>query len=255
MNQSTPAAGNRLILAALGAGCLLVGLAGGWLWNARLAGPGEASPAERARIEAVVRDYVLTHPEILPEAMKNLERRENAKALGSVRAEVEKPFPGAVLGNPAGKVTLVVFSDYACTYCRQSVADVEALVRANPDLRVVVRELPIIAPQSYEAARWALAAGEQGRYAAFHAAMFAAGRPDAATLEKVAVAVGVDVARLKAALADPRFGAELERNLGYARQLGFNGTPSWVIGEQILAGAIGRDALQQAVDAARKQGS
>lgn len=255
MNDSKNPGHSRIALLAIGLTLLLAGGASGWLWQSR-AGSAEAelSPGERAAMEKVVREYVLTHPEILPEAMSNLQMKENAKLLAGLREGLERPFPGAVLGNPDGKVTLAVFTDYACGYCRQSEADVAAVVRANPDLKVVVRELPIISPDSLDAAKWALAAAGQGRYAAFHAAMFAAGRPDAGTLEQVAANVGLDIARLKGTLADPRIGTEVSRNIDMARQLGFNGTPSWVIGNRILSGAIGRDALQEAIDEARKAG-
>ena len=108
-------------------------------------------------------DYLLANPEVLPQAIDILQKRAQATRIGPLRADLERPFPGAVLGNPAGKVTLVEFSDYACTYCRASVADVNALIAANPDLRVVVREYPILHPESVDAARMALAAAQQGQ--------------------------------------------------------------------------------------------
>jgi protein-disulfide isomerase len=216
--------------------------AAGWFWRAE---------GDRAATERIVRDYILAHPEILPQAMDNLARKENAKQLSGVRAEVEKPFAGAVLGNPGGKVTLVEFTDFACGYCRQSVADVDALIGAHPDLRVVVRELPILSPESADAARWALAAAEQGKYAAFHRAMFMAGHPAPETIEAAAKVAGLDLDRARRTIADPRVEAELKRNLAVARQLGFSGTPSWVVGEEILSGAVGRDRLSKAIDQAR----
>ena len=167
-------------------------------------------------------------------------------------ATLTEPFPGAVLGNPQGKVTLVEFTDFACTYCRASVAEVEALIAANPDLRVVVRDMPILSPQSAEAARMGLAAAEQGKYAAFHKAMFAAGRPDARTIAEAARSAGLDMERARKVIADPKTDAELAANLDYARQLGFDGTPSWVIGDQAFSGAVGRDVLQKAITEARE---
>lgn len=221
-----------------------VGLLAGWAWR--------PAAADRAAIEKIVRNYILEHPEILPEAMENLQKRQNAQALSGIRDQVAAPFPGAVLGNPQGKVTLVEFTDFACTFCRQSVADVEQLVATHPDLRVVIRELPILSPASTDAARMALAAAEQGKYAAFHHAMFAAGRPAADTIAAAAQAAGLDMERARRAIADPRIEAELARNLDFARQLGFNGTPSWVVGEQLLSGAVGRARLSEAIAAARK---
>ena len=154
--QST--APNRVRLIVIAALLLLAGAAAGWFWQARGREPAQLATADRAAVEAVVREYILNHPEILPQAMQNLQTRENEKLLAGVSDLVEAPVPGAVLGNPDGKVTLAMFTDDACGYCRQSVPEVEALIAANPDLRVVVRELPIIAPASEDAARWALAA-------------------------------------------------------------------------------------------------
>lgn len=243
---------NTTILIA--AGCALLGAAGGWYWESRrvAADPASALAAsDRAAIEQVVHDYLMAHPEVLPKAIDVLEQRRSADRLGAIRAELERPAPGAVLGNPEGKVTLVEFTDYACGYCRGSVADVEALIAANPDLRVVVREWPILTPDSAQAAKMALAAAEQGRYAAFHNAMFAAGRPTAETIAAAARTAGVDPARAQRTIAAPATTAELARNLDLARQLGFNGTPSWVIGDTVLSGAVGREALAEAIAKAR----
>lgn len=227
---------------ALGVTCALVGAAGGWWWQARHIGY-----SDKAVIEQVVHDYLLEHPEVLPDAMQALQRKENAKQLAAIRGDVEKVWPGQVLGNPEGKVTLVEFTDFACTYCRHSVEDVEALIASNPQLKVVIRQLPIISPLSPDAARMGLAAAEQGKYAAFHKAMFMAGRPDKPTIDAVARSVGIDLARAQRTMADPKVEEELARNIDLARQLGFNGTPSWVVGDTLLSGAIGRDKLEKAI--------
>ena len=235
----------RLACAAL-LGAVAAG-AGVWVWQ----GGGTAGPADKAAIEKVVRDYILAHPEILPQAMENLQKRETAKQLAGVEDDIAVPFPGAVLGNPQGKVTLVEFSDFACGYCKQSEADVAALIAANPDLKVVVRQLPILSEQSADAARMGLAAAKQGLYGVFHRAMYAAGRPDAATISAAAKAAGLDLERARRDIADPAIEGELQRNLEFARQLGFNGTPSWVIGEEVHAGAVGREVLAEAIAKAR----
>lgn len=227
----------------LGIVMLAAGTAAGWFWR---------SQTEKQAVEQIVRDYILANPEILPQAMENLAKKESARLLSGVRSEIEKPFPGAVLGNPNGKVTLVEFTDFACGYCRQSVADVEALIAADPDLKVVIRELPILSPESAEAARWALAAAEQGKYRAFHNAMYAAGRINPDTIQAAATVARLDIARAKATIADPRIEAELKRNYAIAQQLGFNGTPSWIVGDQMLSGAVGVEKLGKAIADARK---
>lgn len=207
---------------------------------------------ERAAIEGLVRSYILEHPEVLPEAMERLQQREAAAQIAPMRGALETPFPGAVLGNPNGKVTLVEFTDFACTYCRQSVKALDALIAKNPDLRVVVRELPIIAPESAPAARMALAAASQGKYPAYHKAMFEGARPSDASIAAAATVAGVDLASAKTFAARPDVEEELKRNLQMARQLGINGTPAWVIGDQLVHGAVPQDDLQAAIDAARK---
>ena len=238
--------GNRWTSLGLAALLLFVGALGGWWLQARHIGG-----ADKAAIESVVHDYLLEHPEVLPAAMQALQKKDDIKRLSGIRAEVERAWPGEILGNPQGKVTLVEFTDFACTYCRQSVADVEALIAANPDLKVVLRQLPIIAPESADAAKMGLAAAEQGKYAAFHKAMFAAGRPDKASIAAVAKSVGIDLARASRVIADPRIEDELSRNIEIARQLGFNGTPAWVIGDTIISGAVGEAKLARAIAEAR----
>lgn len=236
--------------AALAVALAALGAAGGWWWQSRAAPEPAASSlakADRAAIEAVVRDYILTHPEILPEAMERLQSKGAARQVADNREDLETPFPGAVLGNPRGTITLVEFTDYACGYCRQSVADVRALIAAHPDLRIVVRELPILSPASTEAAKMALAAAAQGKYAAFHDAMFAGSRPDAASVAAAARAAGVDPTAAAAGVAE-----ELADNLDLARKLGINGTPAWVVGDRLLVGAVGREALEKAIAEARE---
>ena len=243
-----------ILLAGLGA-------AGGWWWQsrgdaasdgteARLAAAG-IDPNERAAIEGLVRDYILEHPEILPEAMERLQSRGAARQIAANRDRIETPFAGAVLGNPRGSVTLVQFTDYACTYCRQSVADLKALIAAQPDLRVVIRELPILSPESERAARIALAAARQGRYPAFHDAMFAAGRPAALTIAAASDKAGVDTGAAAAIADSPAISRELATNLALSRELGITGTPAWVVGDRLLIGAVGRAALAEAIAEAR----
>ena len=238
---------SNLVLALSGLALLLAGGAAGWAFEKSRSGGG-ASDAEFGQ---KVHAYIVEHPEVLVEAAEKLKAQGSEKQLAEVADKVEQPFPGAILGNPQGSVTLVEFTDFACTYCRGSVADVEALVAANPDLKVVVRELPIIAPTSPDAARWGLAAAEQGKYPAFHKAMFAAGRTDPASIEAVARSVGLDLDRARAFIADPRVSAEIEANIGFARKLGIDGTPSWIVGEQLMTGAVGREVLGKAIAEAR----
>jgi len=198
------------------------------------------------------RSYLLAHPDVLPEVVSRYQSQQQQAQLAPVRAQLEVPFPGAVLGNPQGKVTLVEFSDYACTYCRQSVADVKRLIAANPDLRVVVREYPILRPESADAARMALAAAQQGKYSAFHDAMYGLGPPTKQTIEQAAMQAGVDLAAANKAIASGIFDGFLRSNIGLGERIGISGTPGWVIGDRVIDGAVGQAALGQAIEEARR---
>jgi len=197
------------------------------------------------------REYLLANPEVLREASGELQRRDMLARIGDIRGELETPFPGAVLGNPRGTVTLVEFSDYACGFCRQSLNDVQQLIADNPDLKVVVREYPVLTPESTDAAHMALAAAQQGRYSAFHDAMFALGPPGPDAIEAAARQAGVDLDRARAAISTGMFDAQLQTNALLAQQLGVSGTPSWVVGDQALSGALGAEAIGAAIKAAR----
>lgn len=244
----------------------LAGAAAGWWWQrGKVAPAGDPAAVaalaaagidtkERAAIEAVVRAYILEHPEILPEAMQRLQDRGASDQIAALRGELERPFPGAVLGNPAGKVTLVEFTDFACTYCRASVKDLELLTKAHPDLRVVVRELPILSPASHEAARMALAAARQGKYPAFHNAMFAGPRPSTQSIAAAAQKAGMDMAAASLVASGAEAEAEVRRNVDLATRLGIQGTPAWVVGDKLLVGAVGRERLEQAIVEARGAG-
>ena len=243
MNDTPPPARMaRIVLPAL------IGLLGGFAGAALFSVTGVGSRLQGDSIRA----YLLANPEVLPEAVDRLRAKQQQAQLAPLRQDIETPFPGAVLGNPKGSVTLVEFSDYACGFCRASMADVDALIAANPDLKVVIREYPILSSHSAEAARMALAAAEQGRFAAFHKAMFETGSPAAETIEAAATKAGLDLPRARQAIASGKYDGELAKNAALARQLGIDGTPGWAVGEQLLAGAIGKDALNAAIEGARK---
>lgn len=197
-----------------------------------------------------VRAYLLANPEVIPEAMEKLQARQARQSVVANRIAVETPFPGAVAGNPRGDVTLVEFYDYNCGYCRASLPTVRRLIRQDPNLRVVFRELPILAPSSRTAARASLAAAAQGKFNAFHDALFGAGRVTDATVSSAARIAGVDLSKLPA-LA-PRIDAELTRTFDTAGKLGIGGVPGWVIGDRVLSGAMSQDDLARAIADARR---
>jgi protein-disulfide isomerase len=212
----------------------------------------DMKPGERKAVEAIVRAYILEHPEIIPEAVEILQKREAAKRLASAGNQMATPFPGAVAGNPNGDVTVIEFTDYNCGFCRSSVADVQKLIQNDKGVRVVYREVPILSPTSRDAAVWALAAAKQGKHKAFHDAMFSGGRPDAGTIRAAAAKAGMDIASAEKFAASPEANREVEANRAMMQQVGFSGTPTFIIGDQILEGALGYEALKAAVDKARK---
>jgi protein-disulfide isomerase len=211
------------------------------------------SAGDRKATEAIVRAYILENPEIITEAVEILQKRDAAKRLSAAGERMTTPFPGAEAGNSRGDVAVVEFTDYNCGYCRSSVADVQKLVQSDSGVRVVYREVPILAATSRDAAVWALAAAKQGKHKAFHDAMFAGGRPDAQTIRAAAVAAGLNMAAAEKFAASAEANAEIESNLAMMHQVGFSGTPTFIIGDQILEGALGYDALKAAVSKAREQ--
>lgn len=241
MTQTPPSRFGLPVMLALG---LLAGVAGAAAWDLSGLGQGARDRATRA--------WLLDNPEMLRDMASALQTREVEARIAPLRGQLEAGYPGAVLGNPNGTVTLVEFSDYACGFCRQSVPDVAALVAAHPDLRVVVHEYPILTPESADAARMALAAADQGKFAAFHDAMFAAGRPDAATIAEAARRAGMDLAEARTAIESGKYEQHLAGNHALAEELGFSGTPSWVVGGEAFSGAVGQATLNQAILRARE---
>jgi len=199
-----------------------------------------------------VRAYLLENPEVLQEAMERLRMKQAAAQIAPLRRDLETPFARGYIGAERPDVTLVEFFDYACGYCRASLRDVQRLVAEDAKVRVVFRELPILSRESEVAARASLVAAQQGRYAAFHTAMYAQGRPSAAGAVRAAQAAGMNPIGLEAAMKAPDKAAELSKNVELARALGVTGTPAWVVGDQVLSGAVGHAALKDAVAKARK---
>jgi protein-disulfide isomerase len=226
-------------------------LGGGILLAAQRAAPSALNGADKARIEATVRDYVLAHPEIIPEAMRLLQQRETGRTIAANRAQILEPFGDAWIGNPRGNVTLVEYFDYNCGYCRSSLPAIAELVRRDPNLKVVFKEFPILSEQSVTAARLSLAAAAQGKFKPFHDALYAAGPVSDETIQAAARTAGLDLA--KAAAMTPRAEAEIAANRRVAQTLGLTGTPSWVIGTKVVSAALPLEELEKAVEEARAQ--
>jgi len=216
---------------------------------AGLVGGGGVLAIDRIAGNAGVRDYLLDHPEVIPEALERLQARENRRAVAAAGQAITRPYAGAWAGNPRGDVTLVEYFDYNCGLCRANLKAVEELVRRDPQVHVVYRDLPVLAPTSRDAARASLAAARAGSepFNRFHRALYAAGPVTPATIAGAARAAGVTLP------ADSHAGddAEIANNLRTAGAVGVSGTPSFVVGDQLLVGVRSLEQLEAAVQAAR----
>ncbi|MBD2843128.1 DsbA family protein [Erythrobacter rubeus] len=211
---------------------LLFGFAGAAAWSFS----GFADDRTRA--------YMMENPEILEELFVALQEKQGRERLAQLGADVYEPFPGAVMGNPNGTKVLVEFTDYNCGYCEASVPDVARLMEEDPNLKVILRELPQF-QGSEGAARMALAAALQGKYGEFHEAMFKMGPANPETAEIVARDIGLDMERARTDAASDAVSLELARNTSLAQSLGFGGTPGWIAGDTPISGYVGYDRMKE----------
>ncbi|HHN66747.1 MAG TPA: DsbA family protein [Thermopetrobacter sp.] len=222
------------------------------------------SPAQKSEVEKIVREYLLNNPEILIEMSRRLEEKQRvqqqAQAQAGIAAHADALFKSSddpVIGPADAQITVVEFSDYNCPYCRRSLADVKKLLETNKDVKVIIKEFPILGPGSVEAAKLALAARKQGadKYLAFHEALMThKGRVDKTVALALAAKAGLDVEKLKKGAADPAIAQAINRNIALAEALGINGTPGFVIGENLIPGAVGYERLNAVVAKVRKEG-
>ena len=234
------------------------------LFVAPQAAPAQSfSDVQRNDIEKIVREYLIAHPEVLEEAMSELTKRQAAadaeKHQASIANNAEAIFNsprGVTIGNKDGDVTFVEFFDYNCGYCKRAMADMLDLMKADPKLKVVLKEFPVLSQGSVEAAQVAVAVRMQDptgkKYLDFHQKLLGGrGAADKARALAAAKEAGLDMAKLEKDLGSPEVKATLEENLKLAESLGMNGTPSYVIGKQIVIGAVGVDSLKEKISNAR----
>ncbi len=228
--------GHTMLTASI---ALVFGFAGAAAWS--FSGLGDSR----------TRDYLVANPTVLEDVAQALQDERARERLASLSENIYEPFPGAVIGNPQGSKVLVEFTDYNCPYCEASLKDVQELVAQDPELKVVMREWPIF-DGSEDAARMALAAGRQGKYRAFHEAMFRRSPTTPGNIEAAARDAGLDMERARRDASSEAVSMELAKNLALAQDLGFSGTPAWVAGNTPIGGAVGverlRDALEQSAD-------
>jgi protein-disulfide isomerase len=223
----------------------------------------EFSAPQKSEIERIIRDYLVSHPEVLQEAIAELDKRQTAADLEKTKAALasnaETVFNSSrqvVLGNPKGDVTMVEFFDYNCGFCKRAMADMLDLLKSDPKLRIVLKEFPVLGVGSVEAAKVAVAARMQDKsgkkYLEFHQKLLGGrGQADKARALAVAKEVGFDVKRIEADMESDEAKVSLEETLKLGETLGLNGTPSYVVGSDIVVGAVGLDALRTKVSTAR----
>ena len=213
----------------------------------------------REQVEQIVREYLLEHPELLIEVMNKLDEKqvaERAAAAKTIIAENRKALNddgySFVGGNPNGDVTVIEFFDYRCIYCKHTRPNILALLEADPNVRLVLKEFPILGPDSEIAAKAAMASLAQGKYWDFHNKMLGAEeKVTEARVYELARDAGLDVERLKRDMAAPAIEEHIKANYDMAQKLGIDGTPSFIIGDTLISSAQTLDELKQHVAAAR----
>jgi protein-disulfide isomerase len=225
-----------------------------------LAAPGARAQGftaqQRGEIETILRDYLLKHPEMIEELQALAQSEKIRKAIAENRETLLNSQRHVTLGNPKGDVTLVEFFDYNCGYCKRALDDMLTLLRTDPNLKVVLKEMPVLSQGSLEAAQVAAALAMQDksgkRYLDFHQRLLGGrGQADKARALAVAKEAGADMARLEKDMASAETRAALEESLKLAETFGIQGTPSYVVGNEVLIGAVGLKELQAKIASAR----
>ncbi|RWG19709.1 MAG: DsbA family protein [Mesorhizobium sp.] len=238
---------------------LIAGLAGWFLLDPSAREPAIAGEMSQDELDQRIHDYILAHPEVLVQALQSLDQRQREAQAAQVKQVLKaraddllRDKQSPVGGNAEGNVTLVEFFDYNCPYCRMMAPIMDQAVAGDPQLRIVYKEFPILGPDSVFAAKAALAADKQGKYAAFHKALYGSKtRVTEAAVLKIAADAGLDVERMKTDMQQPDIQASIDRNTELAQALGITGTPGFVIGEEIFPGATDLVTLKKLLEQAR----
>ena len=221
---------------------------------------GSFDTGDKAKLGQTIREYLMANPEVIVEAMQEFERKQEnqrdavaEKAIKQYRKELLTDPDSPIAGNAAGDVTIVEFSDYQCPYCKRAHATVKALMAADPKIKLVFKDLPILGEPSRIAAAAALASVKQGKHLELHNALMEfGGKLDRDQIIEIAGKVGLDVALLQKDMEDAKIKEIIGRNAALASALGVRGTPAFVIGDQFVPGAVDTETLKQLVAAARK---
>jgi protein-disulfide isomerase len=231
---------------------------------AEASAPEKFSSDQRHAIESIIKDYLLQHPEVLQEAMDALDKRQKEADADKARVSIKEnnatlfnsPHQ-VVLGNPQGSVTMVEFFDYNCGYCKRALPDMVDLLKTNPNLKFVLKEFPVLGQGSVEAAHVAVAVRMQDtsgkKYIEFHQKLLGGRGPaDKAHALAVAKEVGFDMARIEKDMDSDEVKTTIAEDMKLADALGVSGTPTYVVGDELVVGAVGLDDLKAKLAAEAK---
>lgn len=220
------------------------------------------SDAQKKEMESVIKEYLMSNPEVIIEAVENFrvkqeqQMEKSAKESLSKYKDMFKQDNLPIGGNPEGDVTVVEFFDYNCGYCRKAFDDLRKLIEQDSNLRVVFQEMPILSPSSKKMAQIALAAHNQGKYFEMHAALMDyKGTQNDSAYFKLAEKIGLDVEKLKTDMESQAVQAAIGKSMDMARDLGIRGTPGFIVGNEIYPGYIGMQGMKEAIAKARKEAS
>ena len=219
------------------------------------------TPQQKQTIEKIVRDYLLQNPELMVDISKELEKRqtllqaaEHKRIISEKKASIFAARSDFVMGNPNGDITVVEFFDYNCGWCKRAVDEVTKLVKADPNVRVVFKELPIFGENSTFAAKAAMASIHQGKYWDFHLALMKERQVIKENVFRIAENVGLNVAKLKEDMANPAYDLALKETSQIAQSLGIEGTPGFIIDAKVSVGFVPADGLQEMIAEIRRAG-
>lgn len=222
----------------------------------------EFTDQQKREMGDIIKEYLIQNPEVIREALQELERRQVAEANDKARKtiserakEIYQSKEDLVLGNANGEVAMVEFFDYNCSYCKRAIPEIEKLIQSDKNVKVIIKEFPVLGPGSIFAAKAALASRLQGKYGEFHNAMTAAeGVKDESNVLEIAKQVGLDVEKLKADMESEAVADVIRRNYSLAEALSINGTPSFIIDDALEHGYVSFDVLNQHVATVRQNG-
>ncbi len=223
----------------------------------------EFNDAQKKEMGEIVRQYLLTNPEVLRDAFQALEQKEKLAQLTQAKQaivdkadDIFRADGDLVIGNPYGKTTMVEFFDYNCGFCKRALPDVLRLIAEDKDLKIVIKEFPILGAGSMFAARAAIASRRQNKYHEFHLALAKKrGSVNEAAVLKVALGLGLNMDKLQADMKSDEVTKIIQRNHAVARALNINGTPAFIVGDQLLPGAVGFETLSKTIKDVRENGA